>query len=124
MSFEEMVVALVAIGCGTAIVGHVVAAIKAVAIAWAQGRSGTLPAHGSRQAALQQKNDEMARLLQSSTDVVLTFEATLQRLEARLERLERNALSDGAAPNTIASGAYPAPVTRTAAETGLVAGAR
>jgi hypothetical protein len=119
-----MVVALAAIGCGTALVGHIIGAFKAVGVAWAQGRTGNLHAQGNLQAMLQQMNEEMARLRQSSTDVVLSYEGTLQRLEARLEHLERKALDGAAASGAVAPGAYATPAPRTASQAELAAGAR
>ena len=54
---------------------------------------------------------EMAEMRRSTHDVVLSFESTLQRLEDRVQHLERTALGGAPGPSAISAGnvSMPAP---------------
>lgn len=74
--------------------------------------------------ALRRIRDEMAEVRRSTTDVVLSFESTLQRLEARVQHLERTALGGAAGQSAISAGGVPAPASQQVRETELVVGPR
>jgi hypothetical protein len=93
-----MVVAIVAIGCGTGLIGQAIDAWKTTQTAKAKRGGAVDP---SLQATLQTVREEMAQLRRSSSDVVLTFDATLQRLDARLQHLEQRSLASGTAATTL-----------------------
>jgi hypothetical protein len=95
-----MVIGIVAIGCGTAVVGHALDVAKAYVISRGKKTSEDPALHD----ALQQVREEMAQLRHASNDVVLSFDATLQRLDARLQHVEQRALgaATSAPPATVA----------------------
>jgi hypothetical protein len=95
----EMVVIVVGIACGTAVVGQVVDAFKAYLVTRAKRGSLDPAVHETLKAV----RDEIAQLKHSSNDVVLTFDATLQRLDARLQHLEQQALASGRPAATLPS---------------------
>jgi hypothetical protein len=55
------------------------------------------------QETLHQARAEIGRLQQSSNDVILSFDSTLQRLETRVQSLERIALASGASSASLAA---------------------
>jgi hypothetical protein len=59
--------------------------------------------------ALREVRAEMAELRQTRSDVVLSFESTVQRLEARVQHLERCALEPGVATSSLPHVAPRAP---------------
>lgn len=87
----EMVIMIVAIGCATAVVGQVIDAAKAYLVL--RAKRGSIDPE--LQQTLRAVREEMAQLRQSSHDVVLTFDATLQRLDARLRHVEQQGLATG-----------------------------
>lgn len=87
----EMVVAIVLIGCLTGMFCHVVDALKAYATA----RTNRGQVDAMVQEALRQVLEELARLHQKTNDAVLSFDATLQRMEARLQHVEQRGLGAG-----------------------------
>jgi len=50
--------------------------------------------------AIQELRAEIASLKQHETEAVLSFDSTLQTLDARVKHLERQALTAGAAPRS------------------------
>jgi len=104
----EMVVMVVAIGCATGLIGQLIDAWKTTMVT--RVKRGTLDP--SLHETLKAVREEMAQLRRSSSDVVLTFDATLQRLDARLQHLEQRALESGRPAATLPS----APPARTADE--------
>jgi hypothetical protein len=85
MGLWEMVVLVV-------FITSVANVVKAVV----QPGSGRLGVSEARlQEALRQVREEMAQLRRESHEVVLSFDATLQRLDTRVQGLERQALGSG-----------------------------
>jgi hypothetical protein len=76
------------------------------------------------QESLRHAHEEMAQLRQSTTDVILSFDSTLQRLDDRLQNVERlalrSAVTAGALPS--ASAAPERPAVAEVAAKGVFAG--
>jgi hypothetical protein len=85
------VIGVVGISCGTAVIVHFLDTVKTYYKA--RAKKGTVDP--AVQETLRAVREEMAELRRSSSDVVLTFDATLQRLDTRLQHLEQQALGSG-----------------------------
>src|SRR5260370_1287075 len=62
--------------------------------------------------AIQELRAEIAAIKQHETEAVLSFDSTLQTLDARVKHLERQALSEGAAERTPPANPAPSAQTR------------
>ena len=108
----EMVVAVVSIGCLTGIVTHGLDVVKAYLLQKTSARRSD-PALTE---TLGQLRDEIAQLRRATNDGVLSFDSTLQRLDTRLQHVERVALGTGAPPASLPSAAPRAPAQTAARE--------
>jgi hypothetical protein len=112
MGIFQMIVAVVALGCITGLLFIAMDTVKQVLLARPR-LGGSDPALRD---ALNELREEVRQLRQTTQDGVLSFDATLQRLEARLQHVEQRALGAGQAapvrgivvpaPNTV-----PVPTT-------------
>jgi hypothetical protein len=104
MGFFEMIVAVVLITtAGSAVEAHL------------KNQRRPRRSSAALEEALQQLRAEMAEMRRATHDVVLSFESTLQRLESRVQHLERTALSGASSPSAIPAGpaSLPAPARST-----------
>jgi hypothetical protein len=85
MGFAEMIIAIVFITAVSNVIRHVVRP--------SSGRPGVSEAR--LQEALQQAREETAKLRRENQELILSFDSSLQRLDARLQHLERQALATG-----------------------------
>jgi hypothetical protein len=112
-SSEWMLVLIVGIGCAAGVLKTGIGAVQTyldrklkIEELRAQNNEAAL------QEALRHAQAEMAQLRQSTTDVILSFDSTLQRLDDRLQNVERLALKSavtaGALPSASAASERPA----------------
>jgi hypothetical protein len=114
----EMITAIV--GTGSCMILLIVAmeTVKKIVIA----RMHAVGGDSTSWEALNQLQEEVRQLRQATQDGVLSFDSTLQRIEARLQHLEQRALGTGAAP-PVRGIVVPAPNTAPVPTVVLVAGA-
>src|SRR5262249_17006255 len=117
-SSEWMLVLIVGIGCAAGVLKTGIGAVQTyldkklkIEELRAQNNEAAL------QEALRHAQAEMAQLRQSTSDVILSFDSTLQRLDERVKHLERAALSPGLAPDALPSAAPRSPAPGETAET-------
>jgi hypothetical protein len=75
--------------------------------------------------AVEELRAEIAALKRHETDAVLSFDSTLQTLDARVKHLEQRALGEGTATRTVSSAPAPAAVeapTRVSVGSGAAGG--
>jgi hypothetical protein len=113
-----MIVLVVFIGCATGVITNALGLAKSfldkklkIEELRAQNSEAAL------QESLRHAHEEMAQLRQSTTDVILSFDSTLQRLDDRLQNVERLALKSGVTAGALPS-ASAAPARSAAADAG------
>ena len=82
MSDSEMLVAMFSIACGSAIVLTFILSLRSIIMARVKTPSGEILEE------LRQLRAEVGRLRSENHDVILSFDAGLQRMDRRLEYLE------------------------------------
>ena len=101
MNEFEMITAIV--GTGSCMILLIVAmeTVKKIVIA----RMHAVGGDSTSREALNQLREEVRQLRQATQDGVLSFDSTLQRMEARLQHVEQRTLGAGAAASSLGAAA-------------------